>query len=118
METGLGPEDRKRVEESIRKKYARVSKILDGLFTYPTGRAGLEALRYDPRIIQSLPETVLASYCRVENPFSLGPIHEGEAVLDRLWRGRRYTHRCDDGGTVHYVMLGVFGIMPFLAARR
>ncbi len=54
----------------------------DGLFTYPTGRAGLEALRYDPKTIQSFPETVLASYCGVGNPFSLGPISRGEAVLD------------------------------------
>jgi arsenite methyltransferase len=82
METGLGPEDSKRIEESIRQKYARVSESPDGLFTYPTGRAGLEALRYDPKIIQSLPETFLASYCGVGNPFSLGPISQGEAVLD------------------------------------
>ncbi len=49
---------------------------------YPTGPAGLKALKYDPRIIRNLPETVLASYCGVGNPFSLGPIHEGEIVLD------------------------------------
>ena len=82
MEPALGPEDRKRIEESIRQKYARVSENPEGFFTYPTGQAGLEALRYDPEIIQRLPETVLASYCGVGNPFSLGPISEGEAVLD------------------------------------
>jgi arsenite methyltransferase len=82
MEPVVGPEDRKRIKESIRQKYAKVSESPDGLFTYPTGRAGLEALRYESKIIQSLPETVLASYCGVGNPFSLGPIHEGEAVLD------------------------------------
>ncbi len=44
MEPVLGPEDRKHVEESIRQKYVKVSESPDGLFTYPTGRAGLEAL--------------------------------------------------------------------------
>jgi arsenite methyltransferase len=82
METGLSAEDRKCIEESIRQKYASVSESPNGFFKYPTGRAGIEALEYNPRIIQNLPETVLASYCGVGNPFSLGPILEGEAVLD------------------------------------
>jgi hypothetical protein len=38
METGLNADDRKRVEESIRQKYARVSESPEGLFSYPTGR--------------------------------------------------------------------------------
>jgi arsenite methyltransferase len=82
MEPKLSSKDRKRIEESIRQKYARVSESPEGLFTYPSGRAGIEALKYDPEIIRALPETVLASYCGVGNPFSLGPIHEGETVLD------------------------------------
>jgi len=82
MEPKLSSKDRKRIEESIRQKYARVSESLEGLFTYPSGRAGIEALKYDPEIIRALPETVLASYCGVGNPFSLGPIHKGETVLD------------------------------------
>ena len=82
METKLSTEDRKCIEESIRQKYASVSKSPEGLFTYPTGQAGIKALKYDPKIIQNLPETALASYCGVGNPFSLGPIHEGEIVLD------------------------------------
>ena len=82
METKLSVEDRKCIEESIGQKYARVSESPDGFFTYPTGQAGIKALKYDPKIIQNLPETVLASYCGVGNPFSLGPVHEGEAVLD------------------------------------
>jgi SAM-dependent methyltransferase len=47
-----------------------------------TGLAGLKALYYDPELIQALPDTVAASYCGVGNPFTLGPIREGEAVLD------------------------------------
>jgi ubiquinone/menaquinone biosynthesis C-methylase UbiE len=39
-------------------------------------------LNYDLKITQALPEAVGASYCGVGNPFILGPIREGEAVLD------------------------------------
>ena len=53
-----------------------------GLFKYPTGKAGLEALGYDPEILKSLPESVLDSFCGVGNPFSLGPVDRGETVLD------------------------------------
>jgi len=82
METKLTIEDRKRIKNSIHQKYAKVSDSPEGLFRYPTGRAGLEALNYDPEIIQALPEAAVASYCGVGNPFTLGPVHEGESVLD------------------------------------
>jgi len=82
METKLTIEDRNRIQETIHQKYARVSESPEGHFRYTTGRAGLEALNYDPEIIQALPETAIASYCGVGNPFTLGPVHEGESVLD------------------------------------
>lgn len=82
MDIGLTLQDQKRIEESIKGKYSKVAVSLEGLFRYPTGRAGLEALHYDPQIIQDLPESVVAAYCGVGNPFTLGPIHPGEAILD------------------------------------
>ncbi len=82
METDLTYQDKKRIEESIRGKYAKVAMSPEDLFKYPTGLAGLKALDYDPEIIQDLPESVSVSYCGVGNPFTLGPIREGEAVLD------------------------------------
>jgi SAM-dependent methyltransferase len=54
----------------------------EGLFKYPTGKAGLEALCYDPEILKTLPESILDSFCGVGNPFSLGTIDRGETVLD------------------------------------
>jgi len=54
----------------------------EGLLKYPTGLAGLRALNHDLKITQVLPEAVGAAYCGVGNPFILGPIQEGEAVLD------------------------------------
>jgi SAM-dependent methyltransferase len=82
MELKLTKEDRKRIEESIREKYAEFSTSPEGKFTYPTGRAGLEGLNYDSGVTRELPDSVVTNYCGVGNPFSLGPINAGETVLD------------------------------------
>jgi len=82
MAVQLAPEDTKRIRDGIREKYSKVAINPDGLFSYPTGRAGLEILGYDPIVLNSLPDEVSASYCGIGNPFSLGEINEGEAVLD------------------------------------
>ncbi len=75
-------QDRKKIEEGIRGKFAKVAVNPEGLFRYPTGRAGLEGLKYDPGILKALPESALESFCGVGNPFSLGEIHDRECVLD------------------------------------
>ena len=82
MAAELTGQDKQRIKANIRAKYGRVAVTPEGQFRYPIGRAGLEALGYDPEILKTLPEPVAASYCGVGNPFTLGPIREGEAVLD------------------------------------
>jgi len=82
MEIALTTEDRGRIEESIRQKFIKVASTPEGQFQYPTGRAGLEALTYDKEKVQKLPDEAVRSYCGVGNPFTLGPIQNGEAVLD------------------------------------
>ena len=82
METEFSAKETDKIYKGIRKKYKKAAKSPDGLFKYPTGKAGLEALQYDPEIIKALPETVTASYCGVGNPFTLGAINQGESVLD------------------------------------
>ena len=82
MEPVLTLEDKQKIEKGIREKYAKVATSPQGLFKYPTGKAGLETLGYDPEILKSLPESVLDSFCGVGNPFSLGPVDRGETVLD------------------------------------
>ena len=82
MVVQLAPEDTKRIRVGIREKYNKVASNPEGLFSYPTGRAGLEVLGYDPIVLNSLPDEVSASYCGVGNPFSLGEINAGETVLD------------------------------------
>ncbi len=78
----ITPENRKRIEESIRQKYARVARTSEGNFQYPTGEAGLKGQNYNTVILKKLPKDVFVSYCGVGNPFLLGPINEGETVLD------------------------------------
>jgi SAM-dependent methyltransferase len=82
METKFNSDERKRIREGIKEKYKGVAISPEGKFSYPTGRAGLEGQKYDPEILRALPEDVLASYCGVGNPFSVGPVNKGEAVLD------------------------------------
>jgi arsenite methyltransferase len=82
MATELIGADKRRIEAGIRAKYGRVAITPEGQFRYPTGRVGLETLGYNPEILKTLSEPVTASYCGVGNPFSMGTILEGEAVLD------------------------------------
>ncbi len=82
MKTKFNSNQRKRIQEGIGEKYKRVAVSPEGSFSYPTGRAGLEGQKYDPELIKSFPEDVLASYCGVGNPFTLGPLIRGETVLD------------------------------------
>jgi len=70
------------IREGICQKYSQVSINPEGQFQYPTGRKGLETLRYARTLIDILPEVVASAYCGVGNPFSLGKINSGEKVLD------------------------------------
>lgn len=70
------------IQEAVRKKYAEVSRSVEGKFQYPTGRTGVEALGYDPSFLGHLPDELVESFCGVGNPFSLGPIKLGESILD------------------------------------
>jgi 2-polyprenyl-3-methyl-5-hydroxy-6-metoxy-1,4-benzoquinol methylase len=82
METQLNKEELKKIQKGIRDKFSKVAVSPEGLFEYPTGKKGLEKLKYDEKLIEKLPDEVIASYCGVGNPFSLGEIHQGEMVLD------------------------------------
>lgn len=70
------------IQEAVRKKYGAVSQSARGRFQYPTAREGVVALEYDLSLIDDLPDEQIESFCGVGNPFSLGPINPGEAILD------------------------------------
>jgi len=70
------------IREAIRKRYAGVSEYGPGRFAYLTGRAGALALGYEPSLLDRIPEDALAGFCGVGNPFALGALQSGEAILD------------------------------------
>jgi SAM-dependent methyltransferase len=82
MGSQISLDERKKIEIGIREKYNQVAKSPEGQFKYPTGKKGLEKLRYDKTLIDKLPNAVASSYCGVGNPFSLGRINQGEQILD------------------------------------
>ncbi len=82
MTAGLNNEQQRKIVTGIRKKYRQVAVNPDGQFSYPTGRAGLEALGYKRQWTDRLPEQVAGAYCGVGNPFLLGTIRQGDSVLD------------------------------------
>ena len=75
-------QDSEGIRRAIREKYAEVAISAKGKFNYPTGKIGTETLGYDVYSIQQAPPNLLESFCGVGNPFSLGEIRPGAAVLD------------------------------------
>lgn len=75
-------ETKKAVIDAVTDKYNKVASSPEGLFKYPTGRAGLEALQYDKALLENLPDEVAEVFCGVGNPFGLGAVESGQSVLD------------------------------------
>jgi SAM-dependent methyltransferase len=82
MEMSFSGPERQQILEGIRGKYRQVASSPRGLFRFPTGRTGLEALGYDLTLTRVLPKEVAEFYCGVGNPFSMGPPLPDQAVLD------------------------------------
>jgi len=76
------PPDPQEIRAAIRRKYSEIAISSEGKFGYPTGRAGAEALGYNPLFIHGALPSLLNSFCGVGNPFSLGEIKPGNTVLD------------------------------------
>jgi SAM-dependent methyltransferase len=70
------------VREAVRKRYAEVSHSGAGRFEYLTGRAGALALGYESAMLEGIADDTLVAFCGVGNPFALGALHSGEAILD------------------------------------
>ncbi|MDH4346889.1 MAG: methyltransferase domain-containing protein [Thermoleophilia bacterium] len=69
------------LKSEIRKTYADVSQHPEKDFVFPTGRAWAEDLDY-PEELARVPESAVASFAGVANPFALGRLSSGEHVLD------------------------------------
>ncbi len=70
------------VHDAILERFRRAAQSPHGLFSYPTGPAGLAALGYDAALLARLPAEVQRCYCGVGNPFAAGLPEAGESVLD------------------------------------
>lgn len=66
----------------VAEKYRKVAISPEGLFRYPTGEESARGLGYPPELLPAIPPASRERFVGVGNPFALGPIHPGEAVLD------------------------------------
>jgi arsenite methyltransferase len=66
----------------IADKYRKVAVSPQGLFRYPTGEVSARGLGYPPDLVARVPGCVRERFVGVGNPFALGPIRPGDAVLD------------------------------------
>jgi arsenite methyltransferase len=69
-------------DAEILERFQKAAVSPEGLFEYPTGRAGLLALGYPADFVDSLPDSVAQCYCGVGNPFAPGLPGKGWRVLD------------------------------------
>jgi arsenite methyltransferase len=83
MSRDLTESDILKVRHGIKEKYDRVAAAgAGGCFQYPTGKDGLDLQGYPLEVIKDFPSEVLAAFCGVGNPFRLGRLAPGDAVLD------------------------------------
>jgi SAM-dependent methyltransferase len=66
----------------IKKEYTNVALDPNKGYHFHTGRRAASLLGYDESLYAGLPEGNIASFAGTGNPFSLGPIHPGETVVD------------------------------------
>lgn len=66
----------------VRALYTELAQNPTKDFGWGKGKENARALGYDPVWLERLPDAVWAAAAAVGNPFSLGPIHAGEIVVD------------------------------------
>ncbi|HJW91602.1 MAG TPA: methyltransferase domain-containing protein [Anaerolineales bacterium] len=66
----------------IKKEYTNVALDPNKGYHFHTGRRLANLLGYDEHLYADLPEGNIASFAGTGNPFSLGPIHPGETLVD------------------------------------
>jgi arsenite methyltransferase len=74
--------DRDMLRGQIQTKYAEVATQPEAGFHFHTGRPLAMMLGYDPAEVDALPTSAVESFAGTGNPFSMGALKPGEAVLD------------------------------------
>jgi SAM-dependent methyltransferase len=67
---------------AIQEEYAVVATEPERGFHFHTGRPLARLLNYEDAWLDGIPEPTIASFAGTGNPFSLGPLHPGEHVVD------------------------------------
>jgi arsenite methyltransferase len=70
------------LRKAIKNEYAEVALNPQKGYHFHTGRAAADRLGYDPALYSQVPEESIASFAGTGNPFCLGPINEGDVVVD------------------------------------
>ncbi len=70
------------LRRAIMKEYTEVARSPDKGYHFHTGRAACDRIGYDQTLYTAVPEENMASFAGTGNPFSLGPFHPGETVVD------------------------------------
>jgi arsenite methyltransferase len=78
----LSSSDEVAIRQAIVEKYRRAAVSTTGLFKYPTGEGSALGLGYPPALVARIPSATRERFVGVGNPFSLGEIRAGMAVLD------------------------------------
>jgi arsenite methyltransferase len=70
------------LREEVKKEYAAVAHDPDKGYHFHTGREAATRLGYDETLYSHVPEGNIESFAGMGNPFILGPISQGEYVVD------------------------------------
>lgn len=76
------PVDPAVLRDAIRAEYEAVATDPERGFHFHTGRPLARLLGYPDAVLEGIPEEAIASLAGTGNPFSLGPVGEGERVVD------------------------------------
>ncbi len=71
-----------KLRDEIKAKYHQVATSPEQEFHFHHGRQLARILEYPDELVDNLPGSLVESFAGTGNPFSLGPVNEGERVLD------------------------------------
>ena len=71
-----------KLRDDIKTKYREVATNPEQEFHFHHGRHLARLLDYPDELVDNLPGSLVESFAGTGNPFSLGPLNEGERVLD------------------------------------
>ncbi len=71
-----------KLRDDIKTKYREVATSPEQEFHFHHGRYLARLLGYPDEMVDNLPGSLVESFAGTGNPFSLGPVNEGERVLD------------------------------------